>query len=137
MVGILIVAHGALAESLIRSAAHVLGRVISDAVPLGVAASDDPEALLPRASALVSQLDDGSGVLVLTDMVGGTPANIATRLATPGRIEVIAGANLPMLMRALTYREEPLARVVEKAMSGGHEGVVHIQPEPMHAARRG
>ncbi|MGH8671059.1 MAG: PTS sugar transporter subunit IIA, partial [Burkholderiales bacterium] len=60
------------------------------------------------------------------DMYGATPCNIACDLRVSGRVEVIAGANLPMLVRALTYRNEPLAAVVSKALSGGRDGVVHV-----------
>jgi PTS system ascorbate-specific IIA component len=66
------------------------------------------------------------GVLVLTDIYGATPGNIALKLLKPGRVEGISGVNLPMLIRALTYREQGLAAVVEKALSGGTEGVLHM-----------
>jgi PTS system ascorbate-specific IIA component len=82
----------------------------------------------------VRQLDEGNGVLVLTDMLGATPSNIAARLAAPGRVAVVAGVNLPMLVRALTYRAQPLAVVVEKAISGGREGVLHLAELQTHAA---
>jgi PTS system ascorbate-specific IIA component len=74
----------------------------------------------------VRQLDQGDGVLVLTDIYGATPGNIALRLLEPGRVEGVSGVNLPMLIRALTYREQGLALAVEKALSGGTEGVVHM-----------
>jgi PTS system ascorbate-specific IIA component len=126
MIGILIVAHGALGEALIHSASHVLGKRPLRVRQVGVTVHDDPEAILPQAQDLVRQLDEGDGVLVLTDIYGATPGNIALRLIKPGSVEGIAGVNLPMLIRALTYREEDLATVVEKALSGGHEGVVHM-----------
>jgi PTS system ascorbate-specific IIA component len=62
----------------------------------------------------------------MTDIYGATPSNIATRLLVPGRVEGIAGVNLPMLIRALTYRGEPLEMVVAKALSGGTEGVTRM-----------
>jgi PTS system mannose-specific IIA component len=65
-------------------------------------------------------------VLVLTDIYGATPGNIALKLLVPGRVEGISGVNLPMLIRALTYRDKGLAVTVEKALSGGTEGVVHM-----------
>ena len=136
MVGILIVAHGAFGEALIHCASHVLGKRPVLVRQLGVTFHDDPEAILPQARELVKHLDQGSGVLVFTDILGATPSNIATRLLAPGRVEGIAGVNLPMLIRALTYREEPLATVVEKAMSGGQEGVVHLNTDACNAANR-
>ena len=127
MIGILIVAHGAFGEALIHSASHVLGKRPLRVRQVGVTVHDDPEAILPQAQDLVRQLDEGEGVLVLTDIYGATPGNIALRLLKPGQVEGISGVNLPMLIRALTYREKgDLAKVVKKALSGGTEGVVHM-----------
>ena len=126
MIGILIVAHGAFGEALIHSASHVLGRRPQGVRQIGVTVHDDPEAILPQARDLVQQLDQGEGVLVLTDMYGATPGNIALRLLAPGRVEGVSGVNLPMLIRALTYREQGLATALEKALSGGTEGVLHM-----------
>lgn len=126
MIGILIVSHGAFGESLIQCASHVLGKQPMNVRQVGVTIRDDPETVIPLARNLVRQVDTGAGVLVLTDMLGATPSNIATRLLEPGRVEGISGANLPMLIRALTYREEPLETVIAKAASGGRDGVVRL-----------
>jgi len=126
MVGILIVSHGAFGEALIHSASHVMGERPTCVRPIGVTVHDDPDAIVSIARALVRELDDGSGVLVLTDMYGATPGNIAMNLLENGRVEGLSGVSLPMLVRALTYRNEPLAKVVEKALSGCNEGVVHM-----------
>jgi PTS system ascorbate-specific IIA component len=134
MVGILIVAHGAFGEALIHCASHVLGKRPLRVRQVGITVHDDPDSILPQAQDLVRQLDEGDGVLVLTDMLGATPSNIAARLAAPGRVEVVAGVNLPMLVRALTYRAQPLAAVVGKAISGGREGVLHLGELQAHAA---
>ena len=113
MIGILIVAHGTLGESLIHCASHVLNKRPARLRQLGVTAQDDPLLLLPQARSLVKELDDGSGVLILSDMYGGSPSNIAAKLLVPGRIEGVAGVNLPMLIRVLTYRD--LYREVNRA----------------------
>jgi mannose PTS system EIIA component len=126
MIGILIVAHGAFGEALIHSASHVLGKRPLRVRQVGVTVHDDPAAILPQALDLVRQLDEGDGVLVLTDIYGATPGNIALKLLVPGKVEGISGVNLPMLIRALTYREEKLEAVVEKALSGGTQGVIHM-----------
>jgi len=126
MIGILIVSHGAFGESLIHSASHVLGKRPLFLRQLGVTVHDDPEAILPVAEDLIRFLDQGQGVLVLTDIYGATPSNIATKLLVPGRVEGIAGVNLPMLIRALTYREEPLDALLDKALSGAREGVTRM-----------
>lgn len=135
MIGILIVAHGAFGEALIHCASHVLGKRPLRVRQVGITVHDDPDAILPQARSLVRELDDGDGVLVLTDMLGATPSNVAARLVSPGKVEIVSGVNLPMLVRALTYRSEPLGTVVAKAVSGGCEGVVHLSGdwEP-HAA---
>jgi mannose PTS system EIIA component len=135
MIGIVILAHGTLGEALIRSASHVIGRRPLALLSLGMTASDDLDVIERRAHELVQQVDQGDGVLVLTDILGATPANIATRMVQSEHIEAVAGVNLPMLVRALTYRGERLAVVVDKAVSGGHEGVERIVPEATHAAR--
>jgi len=138
VIGILIVAHGAFGEALIHSASHVLGKRPLRVRQVGVTVHDDPEAILPQARNLVRELDEGGGVLVLTDIYGATPGNIALRLLAPGRVEGISGVNLPMLIRALTYREQALAVVVEKALSGGTAGVIHMTTDSCgkdHAGR--
>jgi len=135
MIGILIVAHGAFGEALIHSASHVLGKRPQGVRQIGVTVHDDPEAILPQARDLVQQLEQGDGVLVLTDMYGATPGNIALRLLEPGRVEGVSGVNLPMLIRALTYREQGLAIAVEKALSGGTEGVLHMTSDRCNAQR--
>ncbi len=137
MIGILIVAHGAFGEALIHSASHALGKRPLRVRQLGVTVHDDPEAILPQARDLVAQLDEGEGVLVLTDIYGATPGNIALQLLVPGRVEGISGVNLPMLIRALTYRDQKLAALVEKALSGGRDGVVHMTSDSCAKDRGG
>ncbi len=126
MVGILIITHGTLGESLIHSASHVMGGRPANLTQIGVGLDDDPQVMLPQAEKLLRDLDDGAGVLVLSDVYGATPCNIACKLLIPGRVEGVAGVNLPMLVRALTYRNEPLKTVVAKATSGGIEGVMQM-----------
>lgn len=126
MVGILIIAHGTLGESLIHCASHVMGGRPAQLMQLGINTQDDPEAIRREARRLVGELDDGGGVLVMSDVYGATPSNIACSLIEPGRVEGVAGVNLPMLVRALTYRGQPLETVVKKALSGGSEGVLQM-----------
>ena len=134
MIGILIVAHGTLGESLIHCASHVTGSRPLHLLQLGITIHDDPTAILPQARELLKQLDTGDGVLILSDMYGATPCNIVCRLLEPGKVEGLAGVNLPMLVRALTYRNEPLPTVMEKALSGGKEGVFNITLEACNVA---
>ena len=88
------------------------------------------------AHRLANEVDQGQGVLVLSDICGGTPSNVVNRLVVPGRIEAVCGASLPMLVRVLTYRNRPLAEVVEKALSGGTEGVLRLSGETANAPSR-
>ncbi len=126
MIGLLIVAHGTLGESLIHCASHVMGKRPLYLRQLGVTIHDDPEAILPQGRDLVRFLDQGQGVLVMTDIFGATPANIACRLLEPGRVEGISGINLPMLIKALSYREEPMKELIEKSLAGANEGVIRM-----------
>lgn len=126
MIGILIVSHGAFGEALIHCASHVLGKRPPRVRQVGVTVHDDPEQIVTLAQDLVRQLDEGEGVLVLADILGATPANIASRLHVPGQVEIVTGVSLPMFVRALTYRNESLSTIVTKAVSGGHDGIVHL-----------
>ena len=126
MIGILLITHGTLGESLIHCASHVLNKRPARLKQLSITAQDDPFNLLPQARSLVKELDDGDGVLILTDMYGGSPANIAAKLIVSGRIEGVAGVNLPMLIRVLTYRDKSLQMIITKAVSGGCDGVVRM-----------
>ena len=134
MIGILIIAHGTLGESLIHCANHVFGASPPHMAQMSVALHDDPNSLLPRAQVLINQLDQGDGVLVLSDMYGATPCNVSCRLMQPGKLEVVAGVNLPMLVRVLNYRNESLSVLVEKAISGGREGVIEVSKEACRVA---
>jgi PTS system mannose-specific IIA component len=136
MIGILIVAHDRLGESLVDAVTHVLGARPPQFEFFPVAATDDPLTLLSRAQEVVAALDTGDGVAILSDIYGATPCNLAAKLANAGHVEVIAGVSLPMLVRAFTYRTKGMDTFVKKAVSGGCEGVFHIEPDPIHAASR-
>ena len=137
MIGILIITHGTLGESLIHCASHVLNKRPPRLKQLGVTAQDDPTLLLPQSRTLAKELDDGSGVLILSDMYGGTPSNLASKLVVPGKIEAVAGVSLPMLIRVLTYRDRDLQTIVTKAISGGCEGVLRVPVFKLHNAATG
>jgi PTS system mannose-specific IIA component len=126
MIGILIIAHGGLGESLIHCVSHVLGKSPPQLMYLAVGTNDDPTDLLPQAQQLVEKLNTGEGVIVLSDMYGATPCNLVAKLLSPDKIEGVAGVNLPMLVRVLNYRDKSIKICVEKAISGGRDGVVHF-----------
>ena len=125
MIGKLILTHGGLAKELLAAAQKISGEL-----PGFAALSLDWDVSLETARenvvAALASLDQGEGVLILTDMFGGTPCNVAAALMDYGRVEMLTGVNLPMLVRALTYRDKGLAVMVEKALSGGTEGVLHM-----------
>jgi PTS system ascorbate-specific IIA component len=126
MIGVLIIAHDALGQSLVDAVTHVLGGRPPQFAVFPVAAGDDPLALLPKARAAVAALDSGEGVAILSDLYGATPCNLAVKLTDRGHVEVITGVNLPMLVRTFTYRTKGMETLVKKAISGGCEGVLHV-----------
>jgi PTS system mannose-specific IIA component len=136
LIGVLIIAHDNLGDSLVRAVTHVLGTRPPRFEAFGVAAGDDPLVLLPKARDAVEGLDDGDGVLIVSDIYGATPCNLACKLIVPGRVEGLAGVNLPMLVRAFTYRTRGMETVLKKAVSGGCDGVLHIDWDPVYAAAR-
>jgi PTS system ascorbate-specific IIA component len=127
MIGILLITHGSYGEALVQNACHVLNKRPVQLHQLGVAAQDDPLDLLPLARDLLGLVDNGKGAVILTDIFGASPANLALKLLEPGRIEGIAGVNLPMLLRAITYREKGMETLLTRAIGGGRDGVFNMQ----------
>ena len=130
MIGVLLVTHGEIGCSLLDSAAQILGAAQDQAATLSVWRQDDPDDLVLRAQELLERIDAGDGVLVLTDIFGATPGNVVSRVLDDGRIEGVSGVSLPMLLRVLTGRngspKDALSAAVQRALSGGAEGVVHM-----------
>jgi mannose PTS system EIIA component len=130
MAGILIIAHAPLASALQEFTRHVYGEVPDRLKALDVMAHEDAKLTLERAVETAQSINSDKGLLVLTDIMGATPANVASRLAHmpefDGNVRVIAGVNLPMLMRAIAYRSEPLDSATQKAMHGGQQGIIPI-----------
>jgi PTS system mannose-specific IIA component len=103
MIGLILVTHGRLAEEFVAAMQHVVGR--QEAVKtVCIGPNDDMEARRVEIAAAISEVDAGEGVIVLTDLFGGTPSNLAISLMQKGKIEVIAGINLPMLIRLAKAR---------------------------------
>ena len=127
MIGILLITHGTLGEALVQCVSHVMNRRPAQLMQLGISGQDDPLDALPIARRLIELVDSGSGVLILTDILGATPANTAAKLLEPGRIEGVTGVNVPMLLRVITYRERSIEVLVKKAVAGACEGVVHMK----------
>jgi PTS system mannose-specific IIA component len=130
MAGILIIAHTPFASALRDCIAHIYGGLPARIGVLDIAPNDDPVQVLGQANAEVERLREENGVLVLTDLYGATPANIAARLTSLPQVRVLSGVNLPMLVRAVCYRSIPLDTLVDKALAGGAKGIQSVSPSP-------
>ncbi len=124
MAGIVVVAHQNLAREFVRGALHILGHGEPGLASVDIDPDWPYEEARERVREALERVRGGNGVILATDMYGGTPANLAMDFLDPGRAEVIAGLNLPMLVRLLTYRSRPLEEQVQKALEGGREGVI-------------
>lgn len=134
MIGTLIIAHAPLASALRDCVKHVYScdaGACDRLRVLDVSAGADVAATLTQARALLAEVAGDGGALVLTDAFGATPGNVAQQLADAGRIAVVAGVNLPMLLRAVCYRGGRLAEVEAKAVAGGHQGIVQVLATPV------
>jgi len=141
MIGILIVAHGSLADSLVECATHVLGQQPRGLATLDFIGHADPDerqkALKVRLNELAALNDkEGEGILVLTDVYGATPSNTLCRLLEPAHIEGVSGVNLPMLLKALNYRDTlSLPQLVLRIVEGGRNSINHISEGMCDAAK--
>jgi PTS system mannose-specific IIA component len=125
---LLIVAHAPLASALRTCALHVFPDLVYDVAALDVVASDSAELSYQKAIAAIQALDptQGAQVLMLSDVFGATPCNVAQKLLTMPSRKLLVGVNLPMLLRAATYRHESLEAMASKALSGGTQGVMPV-----------
>jgi PTS system ascorbate-specific IIA component len=124
---IFIVAHAPLAQALKDCAMHVYPECAQEVLALDVQADHTPEQSMQAAQQLWAGVPV-SDVLVLTDVLGATPSNVAQQWARGRKAKIIAGVNLPMLLRSVCYRHEPLEGLLQRAMTGGALGVVEITP---------
>lgn len=123
-VGLLLLTHETMGGALVNAARHVLGKLPMALDVLEVGASCDPDCTLTEASQRARALDQGDGVLVLTDLYGATPCNLAHKLPTLGvHMHSVSGLNLPMLLRVLNYPEQSLDELAQTAASGGRGGI--------------
>ena len=122
---IFIIAHAPLASALLDCAMHVYPECASSVIALDVQAHAQPEDTLAQARQALADTHE-EGLLVLTDIFGATPANVAQKLVAGQNAKLIAGVNLPMLYRAVCYREEPLDALTARALTGGTQGVMQV-----------
>ncbi len=122
-IGLLLITHNNIGAELLSTAKTMLGYCPLQAETMEIAQDCDPEEQRRRARAIIERLDQGEGVLIMTDMYGGTPSNIACGVTNSDRVAVVAGVNLPMLVRVLNYPQLDLATLTEKAEGGAHIGI--------------
>ena len=114
---------------MLETASQMLGMCPLMVEVLPVTADCDPDAMVQRGRKLVSKLNTDDGVLVLTDMYGSTPSNIAARLADQQQVLVVSGINLPMLVRVMNYPRLGVTELAVKAESGGRDGIFYCIPD--------
>jgi len=124
VIGILVITHNGLGDSLVDCVRHVTGNEPPNLKVLSILADDDPQHKEEEGRALMAQLDTGEGVLVFSDLIGATPSNIGRRLFQPGRAVGVAGVNLPMLLCAVCNSHKPLAEISQKTLDVGRKCIV-------------
>lgn len=122
-VGIIVVAHADYGSAMLRTAEFILG-TLSDCTSISVDIAQEVPETVRRLDDAAQRLDKGAGVIILTDMFGGTPTNLALSLLGSHNVEVVTGVNLPMLLKVFTCREKPLAELAKLAGEAGTKGIV-------------
>lgn len=121
---LLFVTHDDVGKALLNAATNILGSLPLAAEAYAITANCQPGESIKEIELKIQQLDKGGGVLILTDLYGATPCNIAMRTLETEHVAVVSGVNLPMLVRLLNYPALDLAALVEKAKTGGQEGII-------------
>lgn len=129
MAALLLITHGHVGEVMLAMAVETLGKCPMTARCLDVGANDEPSAVLERAREIIREFES-EDVIVLTDLFGSTPSNIATKLVREfDGLVLIAGLNIPMLIRLLNYAGQETPVLVQKAISGGCDGIFVYDPD--------
>ena len=133
MIGLVLVTHGRLAAEFVTAMEHVVGPQEA-IVPICIGPEDDMEARRADIARAIAAVDQGRGVILLTDLFGGTPSNLAISLMEPGRIEVIAGVNLPMLIRLEGARKMMKVQAAVAAAREAGRKYISVASEVLGAA---
>ena len=137
MISLIILAQQDMAQGLLNAIEHVLGKVPPGLDIQPIDYHQPHEDLATALGERIRRLDQGDGVLILADVYGSSHTNAACRLLAPGRVELVSGVNVPMLLRVLSYRTLGMSELLRKAMSGGTEGIVRAAlPAPASGAGR-
>ncbi len=123
MVGVIVVTHGQFGKYLLEAAQTILGPQ-EQCAHIAVEGAVEMSALLTELKQTVKRMETGDGVIILTDMFGGTPSNISLSLLQPGKVDVLTGANLPMLLRILGMRTQELSQLAQEAKNAAIQGIV-------------
>ncbi len=123
LVGIIVVAHGDYGTATLRTAEQILGP-LEDCASISVNVTQDVSDTVQRLEDAAQRLDKGAGVIILTDMFGGTPTNLSLALLAKHRVEVVTGMNLPMLMKVFSSRSKALEELAVIAGEAGKSGIV-------------
>ena len=126
MVGLLVITHNNVGGALFDAAISVLGSCPLPYEILPVSQNCDPEERFKKAQSYLKELNQSDGILVITDMYGSTPSNIATKLAG-NNVTIVTGINLPMLVRVMNYPKLSLEKLANKAVSAGQTGVIIVE----------
>ena len=124
-VGIVLVTHDDVGDALLNAAVSALGMCPLNVEVLSVRRTDTPELMIAEAKTLVARVEQGCGVIVMTDIYGSTPSNIAMALQQSDKVKLVAGLNLPMLIKVFNYPRFSLDELVQKALEGGREGILY------------
>jgi PTS system mannose-specific IIA component len=124
MIGMVLVTHGGLAAEFVATLEHIVEEPVEATAIVSIGPDDDMEQRRNELLEKVAAVDDGSGVVVLTDMFGGTPSNLAISILEAGKVEVVAGVNLPMLIKLAAVRDTmPIARAAEAAKEAARKNI--------------
>jgi len=126
-VGLLLAMHRGMGEAMCATASEIFGRTLENVCVVS-ADSDDPLSLARNIQQGLSKVDQGDGVVILSDLYGATPCNVAVRIGRESNVPVLAGANLPMLIRLLNYPDLDLPVLLEKVRQAGRDGIMLIRP---------
>jgi PTS system ascorbate-specific IIA component len=133
MAGILIIAHTPIASAMLSFAEHVYGSIPGHIQAVDIPAHEDAKISFERVLAAAKAVETHGELLVLTDVMGATPANVASRLmsqqssaGTKLKVQILAGLNLPMLMRAVSYKDDALDVLAQKTLQGGQNGILRL-----------
>ena len=122
-IGILLITHNRIGDDIVTTAQSILGVLPIVIKTIGITGDDDYPARLALAKQYVAELQQGDGVLILTDMYGATPGNIATQVGQAPEVRIVSGVNLPMLIRILNYPQLSMDAIIDKAISAGHDSI--------------